>query len=273
MRLLTLTATSLVAAALLAACQQGSATPATPAGSDEPSAPPMASGSAPRSEDLNGRTFIVTGTVGYTVVPGSEITFRFDGGQLGISAGCNQMGGAYQLVDGALAVGAMMTTEMACDEPLMAQDAWVGGFVNGAAITLDGDTLTLARDGVTLTATDRVVVQPDPPLEGTTWVVDGLIVNRAVSSMPAGVTATLEFADGKVSVHSGCNSGSGPAQIGDTAITFGPVATTKMACDDASMAVETHVLRVLSGDVAWSIEAGSLTLLGAGGGVTAKSES
>jgi heat shock protein HslJ len=269
-----LIATLLVAVALLAACQAGSASPVpSQPTSDEPSAPPAVAGEAPSAADLDGRTFIVTRADGYAIVPGSEISLKFERGQLGISAGCNQMGGAYQVVDGALAVGAMMTTEMACEEPLMAQDAWIGGFVNGAVLALDGDTLTLVGDGVTLTATDRTVARPDLPLEGTTWVVDGLIANQAVSSVPAGVTATLVFTDGKVSAQSGCNSGSGPAEIGDTAITFGPIATTKMACGDPAMAVETHVLRVLAGDVAWSIEAGSLTLLGAGGGLTAKAAS
>ena len=271
MRLLPLAATSMVALLLAAACGPGTATPLPPGpAAGEPSAPPAAVGNAPSADDLDRRTFIVTRADGYAIVPGSEISFRFERGQLGISAGCNQMGGAYQVVDGRLQVGAMMMTEMACEEPLMAQDTWVSTFVNGAAATLDGDTLVLAREGVILTAMDRTVVRPDLPLEGTTWVVDGLIVDQAVSSMPAGVTATLEFADGKVSVRSGCNSGSGPAEIGDTSITFGPIATTKMACGDPAMAVERHVLRVLSGDVAYSIEAGSLTLLGAGGGLSAR---
>ncbi len=271
MRQLPLTAASLVAVLLLAACQPGSATPApTQPASATPSAPPSVAGGAPSAGDLDGRTFIVTRADGYTIVPGSEISLRFERGQLGISAGCNQMGGAYQVVDGGLQVGAMMMTEMACEEPLMAQDMWISTFVNGAMATLAGDTLALAREGVILTAVDRTVVRPDLPLEGTTWVVDGLIVNQAVSSMPVGVTATLEFADGKVGVRSGCNSGSGPAEVGETAISFGPIGTTKMACGDPAMAVETHVLRVLSGDVAYSIEAGSLTLLGAGGGLTAR---
>jgi heat shock protein HslJ len=272
MRLLPAATLSLVTLLLAAACASGggaTAEPTSPPASAAPSEP-SGVGVAPSAEDLEGRTFIVTRADGYVIVPGSEITLGFERGQLGISAGCNQMGGAYQVVDGVLQVGAMMMTEMACQEPLMAQDTWISTFVNGTAATLDGDTLTLAGDQVTLTATDRTVVRPDLPLEGTTWVIDGLIVNQAVSSMPAGVTATLEFADGKVSVRSGCNSGSGPAEIGDTAITFGPIGTTKMACDDPAMAVETHVLRVLSGDVAYSIEAGSLTMLGGGGGVTAK---
>ncbi len=271
MRHLSLTVLTLVAVLLIAACQPGSSTPGpSQPGSAEPSATPSGGGEAPTAADLDGRTFIVTRADGHEIVPGSEIAFRFERGQLGISAGCNQMGGAYQVIDGVLQVGAMMMTEMACEEPLMTQDMWISTFVNGAAATLDGDTLALAREGVILTAMDRTVLRPDLPLEGTTWVIDGLIVNQAVSSMPVGVTATLEFAGGQVSVRSGCNSGSGPAEIGGTAISFGPIATTKMACGDPAMAVETHVLRVLAGDVAYSIEADSLTLLGAGGGLTAR---
>ena len=268
MRFIPVATMSVVVLLLAAACTSGGgetplpSSPTSPG--DEPTLPAAGAG------DLEGRTFIVTHADGHAIVPGSEISFRFERGQLGISAGCNTIGGAYQVVDGVLQVGAMMMTEMGCEEPLMAQDSWIGAFVNGAALTLDRDRLTLARDGVTLIATDRIVVRPDLPLESTTWVVDGLIVNQAVSSMPAGITATLELADGQVSVRSGCNLGSGPAEIGDRAITFGPIATTKMACGDAAMAVETHVLRVLSGDVAYTIDAGSLTLLGAGGGLTAK---
>ena len=161
----------------------------------------------------------------------------------------------------------MMTTEMACAEPLMAQDQWISAFVNGAAITLEGDTLTLAKDGVTVTATDKEVARPDLPVEGTVWVVEGLVSNQAVSSMPSGVEASLVFADGKVAVDTGCNKGSGAAEIGDTTITFGPIATTKMFCEGAAGEVEQQVLGVLTGEVAYTVDADVLQLRGAGGGL------
>ena len=163
------------------------------------------------------------------------------------------MGGSYTITDGKLAVGAMMTTEMACEEPLMAQDQWISAFVNGAAVALEGDTLTLAKDGVIVTATDREVAKPDLPVEGTVWMVEGLVSNQAVSSMPAGVEASLVFADGKVAVDTGCNNGNGAAEIGDTSITFGPVATTKMFCEGAAGEVEQQVLGVLTGEVAYTV--------------------
>jgi heat shock protein HslJ len=269
MRLAPAAALSLAALVLVAACGSGGATSAPSASAAPPSTPPAGGAPATR-EDLDARTFIVTGADGYTVVAGSEIAITFEDGRIAISAGCNQMSGGYELADGILAVGAMMQTEMACDEPLMAQDTFIGGFVNGATATIDGDVLTLANDGVTLTATDKTVARPDLPVEGTTWTIDGLISAQAVSSMPAGVTASLVFEDGQVSVAAGCNTGSGSAEVGETAITFGPIATTRMACEDAAMEVEAHVLQVLQGDVAYEIDSDRLTLTGAGGGLMAK---
>lgn len=263
MRSLPALALSVAALVAVAACTSGPAS--TPGATPPPAAP-----AAPSASDLDGHTYIVTGVTGHDLVEGSEISLRFEEGRLGISAGCNQMGGAYEVQDGALVVGPMMSTEMACDEPLMAQDQWISAFVSGAAVTLDGDTLTLAKDGVTLTATDKEVAQPDLPLEGTHWAVDGLISNQAVSSMPAGVEAWLEFADGQVSLKTGCNSGSGSATVGEGTISFGPIGTTKMACKDDAMQVEAHVLNVLQGEVAYTIDSDSLTIAGAGGGLTAK---
>ncbi len=254
-----------LAGLVVSACSSGATPSAAP--STGPSAAPSTAPGPASADDLNGRTFVVTAATGHDLVKGTEVTIAFAAGRISVHAGCNQMGGGYTITDGKLDVGPMMTTEMACAEPLMAQDTWVAAFLPGATVTLDSDTLALARDGVTLTATDRTVVHPDRPLEGTTWVVDGIVANQAASSVPAGVIATLVFADGKVAVDTGCNKGNGSARIGDTSITFGPIATTKMACDGAAGEVEKAVLGVLAGDVAYTIDADSLQLRGAAGGL------
>jgi heat shock protein HslJ len=264
MRSLPILALSLAAVVVVAACSSGSAASPVPPASPAPASPASA---APTAADLDGNTYIVTGVQGHDVVEGSEIALRFEDSRLGISAGCNQMSGGYVIKDGTLEVGAMVTTEMACEEPLMAQDQWISTFVNGAAITLAGDTLTLAKDGVIVTATDKEVAKPDLPVEGTVWMVEGLVSNQAISSMPAGVEASLVFADGKVAVDAGCNKGSGAAEIGDTSITFGPIATTKMFCEGAAGEVEQQVLGVLTGEVAYTVDADVLALRGAGGGL------
>ncbi len=200
-------------------------------------------------------------------MPDTAITLTFGDGQIGIAAGCNQMSGRYDIVDGTLATGPMMTTEMACAEPLMAQDAWISTFLPGAAVSLDGDTLTLTHGGVTLIATDRRIARPDRPLEGTTWVVDGFVANGTASSMPAGVTATLVFSAGKVALDAGCNTGGGPAAVADTSITFGPIGLTRMACAGPAGEVERRIVAVLAGEVASTIEADALHLRGAAGGL------
>ena len=262
MRSVPVLALSLGALIFVAACGSGSSSSAAPSASAAPSTVPTLT-----AADLDGNTYIVTGVQGHDLVKGSAITLRFDAGSLGISAGCNQMGGGYTITDGKLTVGAMMSTEMACEEPLMAQDQWIAASVSGALVTLEGDTLTLAKDGVTVTATDKEVAKPDLPVEGTVWMVEGLVSNQAVSSMPSGVEASLVFADGKVAVDAGCNSGSGAAEVGETTITFGPIATTKMFCEGAAGEVEQQVLGVLSGEVAYAVDSDALQLRGAGGGL------
>jgi heat shock protein HslJ len=232
------------------------------------SAPPDGTG----GPGLDGRTFLSTGIEGRILVAGSRIRIAFQDGHVSASGGCNSMSGPYRIDGDHVVAGSLATTEMGCDEPLMAQDTWLADLLGGATITLDGDTLVLAKGSVRLTMEDREIADPDRPLLGTRWVVDGLISGDAVSSVPLGVTAALTFSDVRVDVEAGCNQGGGTAEIGDTVITFGPVALTKMACAPDAMAVEHVVAALLSGEVAYTIEAGSLTLDAGGAGLMLRAE-
>lgn len=223
---------------------------------------------APSPGSLDGRTFLSTNVQGRDLVPGSTVRMTFgSGGQLGISAGCNHMSGGYTIVDGRLTTGQMAMTEMACAEPLMAQDTWVAAFVGGAALTLAGDTLTLKNGDVTMTLTDRVVADPDRPLEGTRWVVDGIVTGDAVSSVPMGVIAALTISNGKMHVEAGCNTGAAAVTVTDTTLTIGPLALTKRACAADAMAVERAVTAVLMGTVGYAIEADVLKVTAPGAGL------
>jgi heat shock protein HslJ len=218
----------------------------------------------PASRTLDGRTFLPTKVGGHDLVAGSTLRLSFEGDRIGIGAGCNQMSGAYSIVDGHLAIEQMATTEMACDPALMQQDRWVAAFVDGAAISLTGDTLTLEDGDLTVTLTDREVADPDRQLEGTRWVVDGIVTGDAVSSVPVGVTAGLTISNGKLQVETGCNAGSAAVSATATTLTIGPLALTKKACAPEAMAVEQAVAAVLSGQVGYTIEADVLTLPASG---------
>lgn len=222
----------------------------------------------PSSATLDGRTFLSTKVQGHDLVPGSRIRMTLKDGRIGISAGCNQMSGTYAIADGHLTTGQMATTEMGCDPARMAQDTWVGSFVDGASITLAGDTLTLAHGDVTMTLLDRVVADPDRPLEGTRWVLDGIVAADAVSSVPAGVTASLTISNGQLQVDTGCNTGIATVQVTATTLAIGPMTLTKKTCAPDATFVQTAVTTVLSGKVAYTIEADVLTLTAGQAGLT-----
>lgn len=248
--------TVLILAALLtlAACGNDDTTPGA------------SSTTVPAAPDLDGRTFLSTDITENgkpkTLVAGSRIRLSFTDESLSVSGGCNIGSGPYSVVDGHLRVEPMGMTEMACDEPRMAQDDWVFAVLGDRpALQLEGTTLILTTDTVTLTLEDREVADPDRPLVGTVWVGSTLIDGDVATNAPELAKVRLTFgADGQVAVNAGCNTGGGSYEDTDTTITFGPVALTKMGCDEDRMAVESHVAAVLDGEVEFTIEAASLTL-------------
>ena len=241
------------AAVLVAACTSSSSSSAAS------STPSPDSGAA-----LDGHAYLSMSVTGRDLVAGSRVRLGFQGGSISVNAGCNTMNGGYQVVDGKLKIGQMASTMMACSQPLMDQDTWLAAFLPGAAVKLDGSTLTLSKDGVVLTLTDVKVANPDRPLEGTMWVVDGIVANNGVSSVPAGVTATLVFTNIAVAVDTGCNTGSGSATHTDATITFGAIALTMKACQGDAATVEKAVTAALTGDQPYSIDGDKLKIGGDG---------
>lgn len=78
------------------------------------------------------------------------VTLDFSDGRVAVSNACNRMGGSYTLADGALTIGPMTSTQMACVEPaLMALDQAVGSRLEGALKAELGDAgqLTLRTAG------------------------------------------------------------------------------------------------------------------------------
>ncbi len=224
-------------------------------------------GSDLQMSDLDGMAY-VGGDVSDDGVPrdlvaGSELLMQFSGDNVSTSAGCNQMGGGFTITEGRLTpVDGLASTEMACAPALMDQEAWWSSFLLAEpAVALQGDQLVLTGGTTVVTLTDREVVDPAPPLVGTAWRLDALIDGDAVSSVPVGVTASLEFtADGRVAVQAGCNRGNASVAVTDTTMAFGPMALTRMACEGAAADVEATVLAVLDGTVPFTQERGSLTL-------------
>lgn len=215
--------------------------------------------------DLDGREFVSTAIEGFQ--GGDEIAdvpvrISFDGASLSMNAGCNTMFGGFGFTEGRLTVDALASTEMACDPTLMARDRWLADVVSlGANVDLDGDVLVLSGvAGSRIEFLDRVVAEPDLPLEDVRWVLDGIRDHDAVSSIPEGVIASITFTEGRALVEAGCNRGSAEVEIGPDTITFSPLGLTKMMCEPAAMEVEAAITAVLDGQVSYTITSDRLTI-------------
>lgn len=220
---------------------------------------------------LAGRTFWSTDVEGHDLVPGTraQLTFQRDG-TLGVTAGCNSMGGRWSLDGDALEAEVTAMTEMGCEEARMTQDEWISQWLaGGLTATVEGDRLTLAGGGVTMVLVDRKVADPDRPLVGTTWVVDGLVSESggAVSSIPDGIRASLRINAGVLQVNTGCNEGQAPVEVDGDTLRVGSLVLTRRACGPAAAEVERAMTRVLAGAVTATIDGGSLQLAGAKGGL------
>lgn len=223
----------------------------------------------PRSGSLADVTYVVTGVTEAgeprSLVEGSEIRLRFEGGRLGISAGCNSMGGSYTLDGTRLSVSGLSMTEMGCDAPLMEQDSWVAGlFERDVQLTTGADAALISGD-VVLTLADRKEVAPDEPLVGTTWTLDSIGTggaDGAVSSVPGAVPATLTFQDdGTVSVFDGCNQGAGPATVIGATIAWGTIGFTRKGCVDPGVQEVVEAFgEVIVGESTYLLEEKTLTV-------------
>jgi len=217
---------------------------------------------------LDGRTFLSTsvtdGGAPFDLVPETQIRLSFTDGQIGASAGCNTIGGTYRVEGGVLIFEGGGMTEMGCDPDRHAQDDWLSGLLGSRPmISLAANELTITAGGTVVELLDREIADPDLPLAGTLWTVESVISGDAVSSIPAGATATILFGeDGRVELNAGCNSGSGRFEVSGETLRLVDVAVTDMACPGAAGELEAIVLPILGAEaLSYAIEAGSLTLM------------
>lgn len=246
----------LLAAATLAACGSSS-----DSDSDKEASAPAVSPSA-----LAGRTFVARTLDGRSLAAGTAISISFEQETLSASAGCNTITGGYAIEDGELRTRELARTMIGCDAERERQDEWLDGFLTaGPEVSLDGDRLTLAGDSVTAELRESTADDERPPLTGTLWTLETLMDrNGTASNVPAGVEPpTLRIApDGGTEVFAGCNRGGGSARVrpDEGLIVFGPLALTRMACDEAANRVEATVTAILDGTTAYSFDGPLLSI-------------
>ncbi len=201
------------------------------------------------------------------LAPNTRLRLDFrDGGNLGFHAGCNQMGGAVSLDGGTVKMDAYGGTEMGCPDR-QAQEQWLARLLlDRPTWKLEGDVLTLTRGGTTVVLQDRKIVEPDLPIAGTKWTVDGVVSGEAVDHFPGMSSAHLTLEGERVSGSTGCNEFGGPVTTRTaTALSFGALRMTLVGCSGEQARLERAVIGALGSPLTYSIDYNRLELRTADG--------
>ena len=209
---------------------------------------------------------------GAPAVAGSEATMALAGGKAAGTTGCNRYSGTYEL-SGANGIkfGPLATTQMACPEPIMAQEqAFAKALTETTSYAIAGDVLTFKDSSGADLATfkPRAVTS----LTGTTWVALGINNGKqAVASVVAGTEVTAVFAaEGTLSGTAGCNDYSAAYTLDGNKMTIKQPASTRMYCDQPGvMEQEQAYLAALTKVATYSIDGDRLQLRDAGGALQA----
>jgi heat shock protein HslJ len=97
-------------------------------------------------------------------------------------------------------------------------------------------------------------------LDGTDWVLRSYLVDGALTIAPETEYASAEFRDRRISGFSGCNTYDGLYRTGTRTLLVSNVATTLMACDEATMAFESAFLTLLEQSRFYSARRSTLTI-------------
>jgi heat shock protein HslJ len=188
-------------------------------------------------------SYDVSGTS--TPVPADVfVDARFAGGTVAGSSGCNVYNGPAVVTGSTIKVGTLAGTLIACQGPAAdVEKAYLANLGNAASFTATADGLTMfdAAGKATLVYAAGAA----NPLIGE-WNVTGYNNGKgAVTSPTAGSTLTATFTADMVSGSSGCNTYTGGYKIDGLSVTIGPLASTKMACEQPLMNQETAFLTAL----------------------------
>ena len=180
------------------------------------------------------------------LVPETEYAdAEFDRHRVTGVSGCNQYDALYRTGTRSLLVSQPASTLLACDEESMAfEQAYLADLQQSRFYTVRRETLTIfGSKGATLLVFDA---SPRNPLLGN-WDVDSFASGNSVTAPPEGVRLEVVFGLASVGGFSGCNTFSGTYGTNGNYVRISPLASTRIACDEETMAVETAFLQAFQG--------------------------
>jgi heat shock protein HslJ len=195
------------------------------------------------------------------------IAFRPDG-TLSIRADCNQVVGTYTRQGASLTLRLGATTLAACPPDSQA-DVFVRDLSAVAAYVFSGDHLVL---NMRLDTGNMIFEQqPVASLTDTAWHVQSYNNGQGgvVTTLPQ-TQLTAQFGpDQRVVGSAGCNRFTGTFALDGESVSFGPLATTRMACPEPIMDQERAFLAALEATTQFTQTGDRLTLRNADGAIQA----
>lgn len=206
----------------------------------------------------------------YNPMGRGPLLVSFGKSALSAGTGCNGISGAYLSGEGWLYAPMLMSTEMACDPRLMAQEAAIGATLSGhqslrtngeGTIFLgqDGGQIALVRAGDCLSCGEMAADAQlsDKPFDGE-WDIRYIDSAAVMSERPY----RINFVDGQMSGFAGCNRFFGPFTMDEATLSFGPIGATKMACMGSGGKDEQRVFDILGGPLHYSFMGRDAVLVG-----------
>ena len=199
-----------------------------------------------------------------TIVDSHPITITFDNEVLSGTAACNGYGGAYRHEGDDLQITEFFITEMACaPEYVMRSEAeFTTALFNVETVSVEGDSLQLSGSRTELTFT-RLAEVPTSDLQGTVWVLEGLVQGETVSTV-SGKRATLELdSDGLLNASTGCRTLTGSYMVNGAEVQITDLSASG-ECTAELAEQDNHVVSALEGGFRVEIEGDQLTTWVAG---------
>jgi heat shock protein HslJ len=104
--------------------------------------------------------------------------------------------------------------------------------------------------------------------ENLQWMLGSYADAEAMTDVPDEVEVTLSLSGGEAVGSAGCNSYFGSYEIDAESLTFGPLGSTLMLCQDVAQNVEDAYMTLLADVAGWSVVDKTMSLSDAAGAVT-----
>ncbi|WP_437922315.1 META domain-containing protein [Sphingobacterium sp. LRF_L2] len=167
------------------------------------------------------------------------IKFLTEDGRYEANGGCNGIGGEFKLSGkGGIEIKPGMSTMMYCED-MSIEHGLKQLFAAIDSYEVDQNILILSKKGGATKAKFSLWQDNSEALIGT-WELDYISGSKiALDGLFPGKKPTINFDldEGRVNGNGGCNNYNGSVEINETKIKFGPLMSTKMACEGNGEAV------------------------------------